>query len=61
VISGVTEYLLVLAAAYPLKISDSLNSGYYGKAVRTVDIVIRREAKNTHADGLIRKIAGIAK
>jgi lipid-binding SYLF domain-containing protein len=43
-----------------IKTRDSLNNGYYGKAVRTVDIVIRRNVTNSHADGLIKRIAGIS-
>ena len=31
------------------------------KAVRTVDIVVRKNVKNAHADSLIQKIAGVAK
>lgn len=40
---------------------DSLNSAYYGKPVRTVDIVVKHNVKNSKADHLIaevRKVAG---
>ena len=40
---------------------DSLNSAYYGKPVRTVDIVVKHDVKNSKADPLlaeVRKVAG---
>lgn len=40
---------------------DSLNSGYYGKAARTVEIVVQRSVNNPNAAGLIRKLSGVAK
>ncbi len=35
-----------------IKTRDKWNSAYYGKPVRSVDILIRRDVSNTHADGL---------
>lgn len=40
---------------------DALNSAYYGKPVRTVDIVVKHSVKNKNADGLVaevRKVGG---
>jgi lipid-binding SYLF domain-containing protein len=40
---------------------DSLNSAYYGKPVRTVDIVVKRSVHNKNAEPLlaeVRKVAG---
>ena len=44
-----------------IKTRDALNSGYYGKEVRTVDIVVQRSVGNPHAAGLIQKLTGVAK
>ena len=40
---------------------DAMNSAYYGKPARTIDIVVKRSVQNNKADGLItevRKVAG---
>ena len=40
---------------------DAMNSAYYGKPVRTVDIIVKRSVHNKKADGLVaevRKVAG---
>ena len=44
-----------------IKTRDSLNNAYYGKAARTVDIVVQRSVENPHAAALIQKLSGAAK
>jgi len=39
-----------------IKTRDGWNETYYGKPVRSVDIVIRRNVKNPHADKLIEAV-----
>ncbi len=44
-----------------IKTRDKWNSAYYGKTVRAVDILIRRDVANPHADGLrevVKKTTG---
>jgi lipid-binding SYLF domain-containing protein len=39
---------------------DALNSAYYGKEVRTVDIVVKHSVHNKNADGLIAEVGNVA-
>ena len=44
-----------------LDVRDSLNRAYYGKAVTPVDILVKREASNKHADALRAAVAAQAR
>ena len=40
---------------------DALNSAYYGKPVRTVDIVVKHSVQNKKADGLVAEVKKVAR
>jgi len=43
-----------------IKTRDAMNSAYYGKPVRTVDILVTHSVNNKNADGLIAEVTKVA-
>ncbi|HAM50094.1 MAG TPA: hypothetical protein DCP92_05135 [Nitrospiraceae bacterium] len=44
-----------------VKVREGLNEAYYGKKVDPTDILIKRDVKNRHAEGLLHEVAKAAR